>query len=734
MELTATGYAIGVGRLLAVVLPAWVGVRAWRRRFVTGWSGARCALADVVGALAVVVVVGEALGSVGLFRRGALVVVLILFGAGSVIWCRRSTPVHAAAGGRRETRLTGAARVPVRDVIIASASCALVLSQWSTWVARTVSFGIGNAGGGGNGDSLWYHMPIAASFAQSGWTTRLLYMGGDTLVTYYPANVSLLHAVGIFAMGSDVLSIFVNIALVLVALLAGWCIGERHGVGASTLAGVAVALTLPTVVYVEAGTAKDDMLGVAGLLACVAFATSAHPIGTERVAAIFSGLAAGLAIGSKVTFIAPVLAVAVGLAVLTPAGTRRSTLLNWSAAAFATGGYWYVRNLIRVGSPLPQVSIGIGPVRLPRPPTPSIDAYTTSVVHVLADSRVWHLGLFPGLRMGFGSAWPIILALVATSLTVGLITMRGRDLLVPVVGAVGLAAFLVTPGPVWGASLITTPGVRLATANFFSYDLRYLLPTVALGLVIVPVVARRWRYGAFIATAMLGVALLATQLTAQGRASWAKNHGPVAVDVAVITVVLVAAIISHVFSFTARSPLVARLAMVAATVAVIAFAWPVASLYQRDRLTGLDLAHWANMLPGDRIGYSGFVFSYPLYGAHLQNHVEMIGEHGPDGDWHATRTCAAWRTDIRRAGVQYLVVPAGGTQVGLGIDLARWHMGLPGGEPPDEPPESRWSRTDPGLRVVFNSAEGATVYEVTGPASAAGCSASSKGPGVASDR
>jgi hypothetical protein len=134
------------------------------------------------------------------------------------------------------------------------------------------------------------------------------------------------------------------------------------------------------------------------------------------------------------------------------------------------------------------------------------------------------------------------------------------------------------------------------------------------------------------------------------------------------------------------------------------------------------------MLPGDRIGYSGFAFSYPLYGAHLQNQVQMIGEHGPDGDWHATRTCAAWRTDIRRDGVQYLVVPAGGTRVGLGIDLARWHMGLRGGEPPDEPPESQWSRTDPGLRVVFNSTEGATVYQVTGPASDRGCNVSGKAP------
>ena len=99
----------------------------------------------------------------------------------------------------------------------------------------------------------------------------------------------------------------------------------------------------------------------------------------------------------------------------------------------------------------------------------------------------------------------------------------------------------------------------------------------------------------------------------------------------------------------------------------------------------------------------------------------MIGEHGPDGGWHPARSCCAWRTDVRRAHVQYVVVPVGAPAVGLGIDLSRWHVGLPGGEPPDEPPESRWTRTDPGARLVFRSSEGAAVYTLSGPASRRGC-------------
>jgi hypothetical protein len=66
-------------------------------------------------------------------------------------------------------------------------------------------------------------------------------------------------------------------------------------------------------------------------------------------------------------------------------------------------------------------------------------------------------------------------------------------------------------------------------------------------------------------------------------------------------------------------------------------------------------------------------------------------------------------------------VPVGPPAVALGIDLSRWRVGLPGGEPPDEPPESSWTRSDPGARVAFRSALGATVYAITGPATGRGC-------------
>ena len=85
-------------------------------------------------------------------------------------------------------------------------------------------------------------------------------------------------------------------------------------------------------------------------------------------------------------------------------------MTRWAVAAFATGGYWYLRNLVAVGNPLPGLSVGVGHVHLPRPPTPSMDDFGTNLLRNLANGRVWHEALLPGLRTGFGSAWTVIIA------------------------------------------------------------------------------------------------------------------------------------------------------------------------------------------------------------------------------------------------------------------------------------------------------------------------------------
>ena len=175
---------------------------------------------------------------------------------------------------------------------------------------------------------------------------------------------------------------------------------------------------------------------------------------SERATAIYGGLAAGLAIGSKLTLVAPVLALAVCLAVLTPSrvaaldddcGGRARRCAPAATGTCATCS----RSAIRC----PGLSIGIGQVRLPRPPTPSIDIFGTNLLRNLGNSRVWRDALLPGLKTGLRlgvAGHPAHRR--GRDRTLGVATLRGRDLVAPLVGVVAFGAFVVTPGTVWAPS------------------------------------------------------------------------------------------------------------------------------------------------------------------------------------------------------------------------------------------------------------------------------------------
>ena len=54
-------------------------------------------------------------------------------------------------------------------------------------------------------DTLNYHMPFAAHFAQDASITRLVYVG-DASVSFYPMNSELIHAAGILLLQREVIS------------------------------------------------------------------------------------------------------------------------------------------------------------------------------------------------------------------------------------------------------------------------------------------------------------------------------------------------------------------------------------------------------------------------------------------------------------------------------------------------------------------------------------------------
>src|SRR5439155_10949827 len=116
------------------------------------------------------------------------------------------------------------------------AAVAAVFAQWC-------SGAIGSLRSGMFGDTVVYHGPFAARFAQDGWVTRLHFVTVGQVIPFHPATSELLHATGILLLGNDFLSPLANLAWLAMALLAAWCIGIPRSVAPATMAAVAVPLS-----------------------------------------------------------------------------------------------------------------------------------------------------------------------------------------------------------------------------------------------------------------------------------------------------------------------------------------------------------------------------------------------------------------------------------------------------------------------------------------------------------
>jgi hypothetical protein len=99
----------------------------------------------------------------------------------------------------------------------------------------------------------------------------------------------------------------------------------------------------------------------------------------------------------------------------------------------------------------------------------------------------------------------------------------------------------------------------------------------------------------------------------------------------------------------------------------LALGYPLQRHYLRDRfdaaseVPGLQLDgayQWAGDKSHARIGLAGTTagfLSYGFYGTDLSNHVVYLGEKGPHGAYNAIPTCAAFRTAVNTANLDYLV-------------------------------------------------------------------------------
>ena len=234
------------------------------------------------------------------------------------------------------------------------------------------------------------------------------------------------------------------------------------------------------------------------------------------------------------------------------------------------GGYWYLRNLIVAGNPLPQAT-GLGPISLPHPERLQEGRPDFSIVHYVTDTGVWRDYFEPGLHQAFGALWPLVIlgALVGALLAL----LWARDGILRWMGGValfGMLAYLFTP--------LSAAGAEGAPVGF-GINIRYAIPALLLGLVLLPLA--RWLDGRRRQWALLGLLLAILVLTDRSDAVLRDPARVFAIGLALLLVVVPAALLLARARGAAKGVVVGGFAALA--LLVFAIGYPIQRDYLRDR-------------------------------------------------------------------------------------------------------------------------------------------------------
>ncbi len=709
--MTIWRYIIGYGALVALIASLGLGALGLRRTLLPTWQGAAARLAESVLAFALVTAVAEGLGTVGLFRLGPIVVTSLVVGIGFWFSSGRVGPAGFRDRPRdglrwRESRWSGGA------LLVAS----LVLVPWAAKTLTVYDHGMLGL------DSLWFHLPWAAWYAQSGQVATVHYADVQYLSAFYPATGELFHGMGIVLMGNDLLSPLFNLVVLAFLLLAAWCIGSPRGLGAVTVAGATLSMTVVALFNSQPGSADTDTLGVFFLMAAVALWLNATSMrrsapsasaGGSAVAATFgpegrsalavAGIAAGLAVSVRLNLLAPVLVLSVAVIAIGLLGRRRAIAGVWMAAVTAAGGFWYVRNLVSVGNPLPWFGGGV----LPTPHAPLMQRTEFAVSHYLTDASVWRHIFIPALRANLGPCWLAILAIGVVGALLGLIFGPSRS--VRAIGFVTLcsvASFLVTPG--------TAAGV-LGQPRGFGFNLRYAAPALTLALTAAPLArplcGRRMRWITMVAL------LLMIGFTLADLEPWRSGYLAGAVIAALLLLIGGALSLGAPTPHRIGMPRLAAALGVAVLGAIGAGGYAAQQHYLARRYASLPnrtmerLWNSVRGLRAVRIGLGGTgaaSLQYPLWGADDSNDVEYIAQRGAHGSFVPIDSCQGWRRAVDQGHYRYVVTAKARDAVTRMLSYS---------------PESAWTLRDPGAQLsdALPAQSWILIFKIVRPLNPAGC-------------
>jgi hypothetical protein len=656
-------YLWGSVALLVGLLPWGPASRRIVRRLLPHWRGAEAALAAAIVGVSGVIVVAELLGIVDGLHRWVFAVVSAA--AALAVSAAGVSPSPSARSVARSPRSRGEwAMLGCVFVCVVVTSMSLIGRDAA--VLHTGPLDL---------DSLHYHLTQAAQMVQTHNVDHLHHLASSDGTVYYPFDSELLDAVTMFGPHPD-LGVFIwNLLFGWLALLAGWVIGRQWSAGAPALAATAVVIALPIVSQASSGPGLNDLPTIALVLSALAgLAVAGHSRGekTRRVwlaELSIAGAALGLAAGTKLNALPLVVLLALGVVVLAR-GDRWVATFALVGPAVLTGGFWYIRDWILVGSPVPDLNLTVGGHGFHVVPYPEVQPYAYTVAHYLGNGQVIRTWFEPGLHAVWTELWPLVGLLMLLGALVALFLDRSWPR--RVVGAavvIGFIAYVVTP--------TTAIGAKNAPV-LFATNTRYVLPvlTIAMVLFASSPLLRRLAVPLTVGFTGLTIALISLSKLAQVIDYWTG----------LLVLAVVAVIVAGLHWVIRNDPggsgggWVRGIGCGIVVVGVVAAVAPIQHGYLKSRYVGDTpqdrLFSLVGAMHGQRIGVAGHGLEYPFYGVNFANKVNYVGISAPSHAFDGPQTCQALIGLLNRLHDDYLVVEPLPVEHTERID--RWTKAIPG--------------------------------------------------------
>ncbi len=638
-----------VGLVLTVLVllgPAPLAAAVVLDRGAAAWPWSRRALAVGIAWFLLQAALALLLGSCGVLLRPAIL-------AGEAVLAAAGGALLAARG--RARRLTGWAEFPRGGLVGEAALVVALVGAVLLLLAllRPVT----------DYDSLSYHMPAIATWLQAGSFAQFSQWSNNMIATY-PYSWEAISALFVAPFGEDLVVAAPNFVAWVLLALGVFALGRELGASRDTAAvSAALAACIPLVLEKLNGLQVDLALAaffVAGLVFAITFLED-----RSAVAFALACASAALVCGVKMSGLAYA---AILMTVTTVGLVQRSRGARAEgggacrigallAGTLLVGGFWYARNLIRLGNPLGMTEVRLGPLLL-FPGVPGFAAWvrrtTLWTLFDAGDLDHWRILLTQVLyRLGV----PFVLLAV---LAVPALVPRRRAAHVAAAGTLLACALLYWVTPMSGDG----GDHGYAITPWIGQALRYAFPFMGVLGGLAAVGMSRLRLGSRILEVVLlgGVAGSAGarvfgEMLASGSFKPASSEGPLRFVLAmagsaaaVVALRLGAPMLVRGLAGVARAPRMRPVGRaVAALVAVVAVS--AATSVVRDRRAvgrvasyGRSFAYLESALPpGEPVGYVLGHRAYPLFGTDLERPVRWVPAEG--------KTREAWTAGLRRDGV-----------------------------------------------------------------------------------